>query len=256
VFIDFYYRVSAMDKQRKSLGSVLILVVAISCMTLLMVKFVNAQSVPVPEFTVKYVPSSYNTIDPYTGIIKQVDNSSIVLSIKNEPLYYQGQQAIIYYNVTTKGHFEADDWTPTNPVGFNLNLSEPIYNLLPSTSTNLGTPSSDSSFTNISIPANRYDPNSKVDFAVQEFELTSSQVQVYPPNGGNPGNETAYYLVGTSNRSSIQTITIPASSASPTPSIPEMPTSTILPLLLSSITIAATIIHMKVRSSLALPKVC
>jgi hypothetical protein len=218
-----------------------------------MVKFVNAQSVPVPEFTVKYVPSSYNTTDPYTGVSQQVDNSSIVVSIKNEPLYYHGQQAITYYNVTTKGHFEAD-WMYILPIALNLS-NGPLYHLPQSLETNYGLASSNSSYSDISIPANRYEPDSKVDFAVQELELNSSQVQVYPPNGGNPSNETAYYLVGTSNRSSIQTVTLPASSASPTPSIPEMPTS-ILPLLLSSIAIAAIIIHRKVRSSLALPKVC
>ncbi|MGA2385671.1 MAG: hypothetical protein ABSG33_03975 [Candidatus Bathyarchaeia archaeon] len=232
-------------------SSGLILIVAISCLALLAVKSVTAQSVPVPEFTVKYVPSSYNTTDPYTDVSQQVDNSSIVVSIKNEPLYYQGQQAIIYYNVTTKGHFEAD-WTYILPNAQNLG-NGPLYHLPQSLETNYGLASSNSSYSEISIPANRYDPNSKIDFAVQELELNSSQVMVYPPDGrGYPSNETVYYLVGTSDISAIQTITIPASSTSaspsPTPTVPELPMIAIAPLFLSMLTIALILKHRKIAS--------
>ncbi len=240
-----------MDKQRKGLASILILVVAISCLTLSMVKFVNAQSVHVPEFTVKYVSSSYNTTDPYKGISQQVDNNSIVVSIKNNPLYYQGQQAIIYYNVTTKGHFEAN-WTYILTIALNL-TNGPLYHLPQSLETNYGLASSNSSYKDIVIPANQYQPNSQIDFRVQELELNSSQVTIYPPNGGDPSIETAYYLVGTSDWSTTQTVTVHASSASPTPSIPEIPTL-IPPLLLLSIAAAALLIFRKVGSSV--PKVC
>ena len=68
---------------------------------------------PVPEFTLKYVDTSYDvpqtsSIDPYTRneTIKAGYhvNKSLELTIKNQPAYD------LFYNVRYKGHFE-DNWT-------------------------------------------------------------------------------------------------------------------------------------------------
>ena len=79
----------------------------------------------VPEFTVKFVDSSYTThptysIDPYTGENvthhgSYVANKTIEVTIRNQPFvpYYDASSSwniSLYYNVRVKGHYEAN-WT-------------------------------------------------------------------------------------------------------------------------------------------------
>ncbi len=61
-----------MGNINKTFALILIGVIAISSLSLLSVKCVNAQTRPIPEFSVKFVDGSYDipastSIDPFTG---------------------------------------------------------------------------------------------------------------------------------------------------------------------------------------------
>jgi hypothetical protein len=105
--------------------SSIVLLTLIIASSLTMVKPSFAQtSMPkpsVPEFTIKLVAHPYDvapvtTTDPYTGkTITQhygyhVENKSVKITIKNSPLpkLSDDNNARLYYNVSYKGHFEAD----------------------------------------------------------------------------------------------------------------------------------------------------
>ena len=101
-----------MGKIGKTFAIFLTLIIAMSCLTLLTVKPVNAQAIPkpsVPEFTGKFVNASYSvtTTNPYTGAneTQQIINDSIEVTIKNQPFDHSNYQ--IYYNIRTKPHFSS-----------------------------------------------------------------------------------------------------------------------------------------------------
>ncbi len=241
-----------MGKVGKSLAIALILVMAISGVSLLMVKPASAQT-PSPspvlitsqytEFTLKFVYSSYNetTTNPYTGVnvTQQISNNTIEVSIKNQPWFYNGVKYDLSYNIRTKGHFETDNWT--------------LLYSNPDPSANGGIPPSDSGYSVVSYPIENYPPNAQIDFSVQAFAWNFSAG--YYPDG-------RYYslsiLVGESNWSNTQTLTIPASSTSTsssptssqaptsTPTAPEFPIIAI-PLLLSPLSVAVILSTKKNR---------
>jgi hypothetical protein len=122
-----------MGNFRKCLASSLILLLALSSLSLMMVKTVHAQSTSTlspPEFTVKFVDRSYTvpvttqtTTNPYTG--QQVTTSeggylvtnyTIDVTIKNLPFTTvqlpNGTSDPIYYGARSRGHFDTqnDDW--------------------------------------------------------------------------------------------------------------------------------------------------
>jgi hypothetical protein len=115
-----------MGKVGKSFALILILTVAISSLSLLIVKPACAQSIPtpsVPQFTVKFVNDSYSvtTTNSYTGVneTQQISNNSIEITIKNQPLDYSnnGLTYQISFNVRTKPHFtNNDNWTEVYPL--------------------------------------------------------------------------------------------------------------------------------------------
>ena len=115
----------------KSFALFLILIMAFSCLNLLVIKSASAQTIPipsVPEFTVSFVNSSYTTpitttqtTNPFTGQQvtqksggQYVENLSIDVIIKYEPYapvtLPNGTVIQLYYTVQTKGHFE--EWQP------------------------------------------------------------------------------------------------------------------------------------------------
>jgi hypothetical protein len=114
-----------MCNKSKSLALVLVLAMAVSSLTVLAIKPVNAQSthkLSTPEFTVKYADHSYDvppktttTTDPYTGQTKNrlefgyhVKNITLDVAIKNQPFppKVDGDSAKLQYTVLIKGHFE------------------------------------------------------------------------------------------------------------------------------------------------------
>ena len=138
----------------KSFALILILIMAISSSSLLMIKPAFAQSIPtptVPEFTVKLADHSYDvppvttsTTNPYNNKTTtttipsyHVRNLTIDLTIVNQPypVIINGNASFVYYDVRTKGHF-GQDWTELFPYYSN----SPVQ--------------SNSQYTVISLPAN------------------------------------------------------------------------------------------------------
>jgi hypothetical protein len=103
---------------------VLLLIAILTVSSLIMIENVFAQLIAkpaIPEFTIKFVESSYNltTTDPYTGVKKtrEIDNNTLEVVIKNQPFTPYAitdsdganWNVNLYYNVRRKGHFE-EDW--------------------------------------------------------------------------------------------------------------------------------------------------
>jgi hypothetical protein len=128
-----------MDRISKTFALLLTLIIAISCLTLL-VKPANAQTIPIPatpQFTIKFVNASYTvtTTDSYTGQSQTqlTENNSIVITIKNQPFDYSnnGLPYQIYFNVRVKPHFSnIDNWTEVYPLE-NLTFSQANENGFP-----------------------------------------------------------------------------------------------------------------------------
>jgi hypothetical protein len=212
----------------KSFVFVLILIMAISSLSLIMIKPADAQtSKPsVPEFSLKLID--------FSGA------KAIELSIKNQPFEsYQdnGQTISLYYNVHFKLH-NSDSWTalyycgdvfPTHSTSEYIKLDYPLT---------LTSPGSSSYYLLKEKAGNYYilsqiSANEQVDFRVQAMEgyLTS-----------------ASFTGQTSNWTYIQTITIPATASSPdprsTPTVPEFPQ---LAILLTFIITMTLVISTKIK---------
>lgn len=120
----FYCKTLLIASMRRSFALVLILILTVS--SLMMVNSVQAQTTPsVPEFTVQFIDSSYDTqtttsIDIYTGqnvthAGTHVESRTIQISIKNEPFIVQDSTSNYYYNIRFKGHFEEEWHEAYNP---------------------------------------------------------------------------------------------------------------------------------------------
>ena len=115
-----------MNRISKSFAVFIILIMAISSLSLLMVKPANAQTTPtltIPQFNIKFVNASYTvtTTNSYTGQSQTqlIDNNSIEIMIKNQPFDYSnnGLTYQIYFNVRVKPHFSnTDNWTEVYPL--------------------------------------------------------------------------------------------------------------------------------------------
>jgi uncharacterized membrane protein YkgB len=248
-----------MGRIGKSLASILILIMVISSLSLIIIKPAYAQTatpnaldngtpipipVPsVPEFTVKFVNSSYevpasSSINPYTGRkvptpSYYVENDSIELTIKNQPFVSfiddYGANISLFYNVREKGHY-AENWTDLyNPEGGFVPQSNSGYTVI---SCSLGL------FIGLSS-------GGQVDFQAQAMiGFTTSSLPPYSP--------FTYQFVGkTSDWSNTQTVTIPASSTStstsPTPTVPEFPS--LLVILIVFIAVSSIAVPVTVRKS-------
>jgi hypothetical protein len=116
-----------MSGTSKRLALLLVFFMVTSSLTILQVQPADGQSIykpSVPEFTVRFVNSSYEvptrySTDQFTGEVitrpgYTVDNSSLEIVIKNQQQFssYESNGQIInfYYNVRTKGHY-GQNWT-------------------------------------------------------------------------------------------------------------------------------------------------
>ncbi len=127
-----------MNRTSKSFSIFIILIIAISGLSLLMVKPACAQSTTIPtipKFTVQYTVNTINvtptyTINPYTGqnetvgVNSSFEKKSIEVMINNQPFnrYQVKSDGItywvnLYYDVRYKGHFE-ENWTDSGPNGY------------------------------------------------------------------------------------------------------------------------------------------
>ena len=203
-----------MGSLSKSFTSVLILMVALSSLSLLMVKPACAQSIPkpsVPEFSVTFVEHE---------VLANTNHSYIYVNvtINYEPLKYTDDKArdyTIYYQIRTKNHF-ATDWLPYDGYGYGQGSSSD--NNVARVATLF-----DSSWT----PSNGC---FQVDYQVKAvlanegtFPDTWDPLLMQVKRGG------AYMTVAeSSDWSSTQTITIPESALStPIPSPTSSPTHTL-----------------------------
>jgi hypothetical protein len=272
-----------MGKIGKTLALFLTLIIVTSCLTLLTVKPANAQTIPkpsVPEFTVKFVPN-YNTIittDPYTGTnTTTIQNlSTIQVSINSQQYTYtNGSSFYQYYSIRFKGHFEqswtepyAPDYTytsfdawqkvqglntsytgatmmyylqifPDTQFVYNNNIQLPQYSPIPQSTTK---------DTTVTLSATDYPSSGQIDFQVRA--MVGHNSTYYQPNGHIflPGEEfPAIALDASSDWTNTQTVTIPASSSSPTssPTVPEVSWLVIVLLLLSVFAVAVVLRHRK-----------
>ena len=203
----------------KGLALVLILTVAISCLTLLTVKPASAQTIPVPsvpQFTLQLIgpPFTFNTtysLDPNTGkIVADLgytnQYSSVVLTIENQP--FDASYGALYYNVrienqntqTANGNWyvlSLGDENPEQTAG-----SE--YTKIPFSTEGQGVPNLAGTKTDIQVQAmlGSYTFEQTGTFADWEYVFTGS----------------------TSNWSNSQTISVPANVPLGSPSSP-LPTS-------------------------------
>ena len=255
------------------MGLLLILAMAFSSPSLLMVKPASAQTptpapsaIPtpsVPVFSIAIINSSYNvpptySTDPYTGQTVtnagySVDVINVTLTIRNQPLVFSNNDFV--YDIQIKPHysttwadlfdFPEGDLAPSSgqstAVTFQFN-SEVTNGLIP---TSLGLGWGD---VEMDVPL-----GGKVDF----------QVRAGVGHGIHNVSQIGWEFNGElSGWSPIQTVTIgqTSTSASPspastsTPSVPELSWLVIVPLLLSVFSVAVMIRHRKQKLQLKCSK--
>ena len=217
-----------MCKISKTFAFFLTITIAMSCLTILIVKPANAQSIPkpsVPEFTVKYVDRTYYVppvygIDQYSGKTVQtgggftVTNKTLEVTIMGQsftPYVFTGDDGLphepsMMWDMAYKGHF-GEDWTIVSQ-GPAWNESSKVVVF------GLGTENQNSP---MYIPAGLGD---QVDFKVRARIGYSTLAQ-----GHSFTDPDAFIFHGeTSDWSNIQTITIRETTGSYTPN-PTSPTT-------------------------------
>jgi hypothetical protein len=225
------------NSMSRSLALLLITVLMLS--SLVMVGSVFAQSIPepsVPEFTLKYVDTSYDVpaaygVDPYTGmnVMTQAgyheQNKSIEVTITNQPFTNykdaNGNNIRLYYDIRWKGHF-GDYWhslsinrrSHINSTALPLIASSSLmadnvllYPNSPTTVYSYGLGGNNAS--NVyNSQLNEISTGDQVDFQVQAFIGYNTKFQT-PPSQFDPRPSDYYLFTGESSGwSSTQTITI------------------------------------------------
>jgi hypothetical protein len=175
-----------------------------------------APAPPIPEFAVRFGDSSRDvppstSVDPYTGNNVtspgyHVTSGFILLTIRN-PVFDNSGTFRLYYNVRSKGHYEADGWIlrTENLYTFTNGMSEIQLPIKPS----------QSEYTELRYPAN-YAPDSEVDFEVQAVVYNMTQVFVsdhpalYPSFASQSGYSLSVpKLIETGEWSGAQTVKDP-----------------------------------------------
>lgn len=249
----------------------MVVLMAVSSLSLLTIKLVSAQSVQsipvpsVPQFTLAYVDHSYDvapttttssTTNPYNGNTTttttttpgyHVRNFTIDVTIENQPftsMNINGTSTGLYFNVRIKGHF-GEDWM--QQYSYTNQYFSIGGNVLPY--------QSKSKYTILSFPANDYQAGDQVDFQVQAvIGYMYTYLDYSHPTLVRQGG---YFVYNSSDWSDTQTITIPASSSSPSPTstlsptpaptavVPELSWFVIVPLLLSMFYVVVAVRHRK-----------
>jgi hypothetical protein len=210
-----------MSNMGKSLASILILIMAISSLSLSMIKPADAVTIvkpSIPQFTLSN------------------NGTSVKITIQDQPLVLTLSNESLYYNVRVKEH-QGDTWTE-------------LYSLLSDDLSSVGTIilQSNSGFTEIIYSVSGYPENTLLDFqviAMYGYYYTTAPVQhtmiVIPGH-----TQFAVLADGESGYSSTQTIVVNSTTPSSTPTIPEFPFIAI-PLLLSLLSVAIILTKRKRR---------
>jgi hypothetical protein len=288
-FIPNGFLILIMGGISKTFALILILIIAISSLSLLMVKPANAQTIPkpsVPEFTLKLVAHPYDvapitTIDPYTGktVITQegyhVENKSIEVQVKNQPFSYSfnGTTYHLYYSFRVKGHFE-NIWTDYSSIYDGISYAKEGTIYAEKAQYTRGVLQSNSDYTLLTIPSSEVPDEGQLDIQVKvavghdSKEFANENYHIMDPTYyGHYETATAVDL--TSDWSNIGTLTIPNGSVSistsaspnptptstqnptlsPTPTVPEFSWLAILPLFISLLFIAIKLRHRSQKQS-------
>jgi hypothetical protein len=262
-----------MNNVGKSLEILIFLIIAMSSLSLIMVKPASAEpplsTSSSPTFTLKFVDNSYNvppattsTTDPYTGNVTTTTKPGCYVENKTIEAIITNDLGASYYNFRYKGHY-SDQWSyyPSDP-----NLSDG-YNHYDYYSVPYQTDSS-SIYTAVllnSLPKT-VPVNGELDVQVQAL-FGDYRAVPYGHMMVLPAPTYDFYFSGTeSNWSPTQTFTIPEASSSPspnptqsptnlpiatntqlsattTPSVPEFPVLAILPFFVSILAVAVYFKH-------------
>jgi hypothetical protein len=181
-----------MDSIDKGFASLLILIIAISSLSLLVIKPSSAQSIPtpsMPEFTVKYVGTASV---PLTGFALPAVN----ITIKNQPFTpytdRNGNKINLYYLIQWKDN-SSSGWQQDE---LPLTQSNSSYTVLPLALVRSGAPA----------------PSGQVDFQVEAVIGYVTYIQGSVPQGQYIPPTYTGQMSGWSN---TQTVTVPKSSSSP-----------------------------------------
>jgi hypothetical protein len=242
-----FYTANILELSMRTISNISRLVIIIVVFSILvMMEPIFAQTIPepsVPEFTVKFVPSTYSvtTSNPYTGesSTTQCDNNTIEIAITNQDYTYSnGSSFYLYYNIRTKGHFE-ENWTELYPtVGLlpnagayqhadyrNYYAKYIAFTAEDSRNSYFGLTATNSKYTTVVLPAN-YPQNGSVDFQVEAMIGQNATYYdptndiVYDPSSGGV-NRPAMAHVTSSGWSNTQTINISDGQVSVSSSLPD-----------------------------------
>jgi len=268
----------------KSLSVVLVCILAISNASLLMIKPVNAQSIPtpsVPQFTVKFVNASYSVTSTNLSTEKNqtelVANDSIEITINNQPFAYSNNSIIYneYFNIRVKPNLAKENWTEIYPVESKwfrpIGMGRIQYADYICDNSPIQLVSKDTTVSFWVIPVEPSNVSQGYDITgalwgdnnetflsgVRTGDILDFQVQALIGHNstmwcpGNPSDSeyvpaVAYDAAG--DWSPTQTVTMGQSSTSSTSSVPEFPALAILPLLLSVFSVAVIVRHRSVQS--------
>ena len=236
-----------MGKIGKSFALVLILVIAISSLSLIVIKptFAQTTNQPIPEFTLKVADHSYNvpativsTTDPYTNVTTSkniagyyVENKTIDAIIKNN--------GASFFNFRYKPHF-VDRWSyyPFSPDNTNY-IVPSAYDLSNVYNASL------SDYTTISLTfLPTISQGGQIDIQIQGL-FGSYQKQPSGMRGVGLPTYDFTFSGEASNWSNTQTVTLSSSSPTPTPSVPEFSWLAILPLFIALMFIAIKLRNLK-----------
>lgn len=230
-----------MGKIGKTVALILTLTIAMSCLTLLVVNPVNAQTITkpaMPEFSLKYVDYSYDIpseygIDQFTGqkIVtrpgQHIDNRTVQIIIKNQPFnnftdFSSGKAIDLFYNVRFRGAFTYN-WTEIyggkgKMIMYNMDTAIALHGY--------PTQTYGSQFTTLLFPVSNIPNNVQLNFQVNALEgyadrfIQDSRILFSIVDYEFTGQESGW--------SNTQTITIGETSPS-TPN-PTSPSTTIPPV--------------------------
>jgi hypothetical protein len=203
-----------MGKISQTLALLLTLIIAVSCLTLLMGKSASAQTPPAPTFTVStpcashQVPTTYST-DPYTGAT--ITNQGYTVNSINITFTIQNTPKTSFYLLQYKGHFEPQ-WNTLYQDGYNITAfasdeSETVIKIFGTNSSGpLGQTPANKITLYFSVQwAINLALGSQLDFRLQAI---SGSIYISPIWGAN-------HQMGVGNASDwseIQTVTIPTGS--------------------------------------------
>ena len=251
----------------KGFAVFIILIIAMSSLSLLMFKPANAQSTTkptVPEFILRIADHSYDvppmttsSIDPYTGKTTtqtqpgyHVINKTIEVTIKNQPFTSytdaNGNKINLYYNISVRPHYSGN-WTYypiSNGETYTASTTEySTRNFIFGAYANGGY-AHDGYADKVSPQIGYVAPGGEVDFRVQ------AQIGYYNFDVIPFGSSAVEGFVGeNSGWSNSATIKIPEDIISQLPTaspiVPELPLRVIVPLLLTVFSLALVLRHQK-----------